>query len=297
MAITTTNISKLLSDESIKAAYHGRLDQHPQEYTRIFEIANDPNQYINFIDAQGFGLIPQSGEGLDVQYQSNSLGREQVKTINIFKSGYKITREAVDFNQHKKILDLSAAMADAVATTYELVAFNVINNGYDSSFLMADGQPLFSTSHTYSNGFGYSNMLATPADLSHVSYEAMRVQIANAVDDHGKQKRIEIDSLNVSTAGEKVARTLLESSLLPATSNNDKNIRFGDTKLNVSHYQSDANAWFFRTKEKGLILWDQVKPEYKQHVKEDSEIRCYKVYFRINAFCTNPQTVYGSQGA
>jgi hypothetical protein len=84
--------------------------------------------------------------------------------------GYIITREAEEDNQYQEVAEGNAASLPwSMLTTKEIVHANILNRGFNGSYVGGDGQPLFSASHPVANGT-FSNII-TAADLSEASLE------------------------------------------------------------------------------------------------------------------------------
>jgi hypothetical protein len=164
-----------------------------------------------------------------------------------------------------------------------------------------DGAPLLSASHPTQAG-NQSNILATPADLSEVSLEAILIQIADMKDDRGLRVAAQGTQLVIPTAYTFVAERLLESQLRTATADNDINaIRQGGYLPQGYHIMrrlTDSDQWFVQTDIPDGLKMFQRSP-MKKGMEGDFEtgnVR-YKVRERYSFGATDWRGIFGSQGA
>jgi hypothetical protein len=158
-----------------------------------------------------------------------------------------------------------------------------------------------SASHPTQNG-NQSNILATAADLSEVSLEAILIQIADMKDDRGLRIAAQGTKLVIPTAYTFVAERLLESQLRVGTADNDINaIRNGGYLPQGYHIMrrlTDSDQWFVQTDVPDGLKMFQRSP-MKKGMEGDFEtgnVR-YKVRERYSFGYTDWRGIFGSSGA
>jgi hypothetical protein len=186
-----------------------------------------------------------------------------------------------------------------MASTKEIKAANILNTA--TTVNGGDGAPLLSATHPTQNG-NQSNILATAADLSEVSLEAILIQIADMKDDRGLRIAAQGTQLVIPTAYTFVAERLLESQLRVGTADNDINaIRNGGYLPKGYHIMrrlTDSDQWFVQTDVPDGLKMFQRSP-MKKGMEGDFEtgnVR-YKVRERYSFGATDWRGVFGSQGA
>jgi hypothetical protein len=93
-------------------------------------------------------------------------GPTQRYTHVAYALGFIITHEAMMDNLYEKIgVQRTSSLAFSMRQTKENVVANIYNRAFNTSYVGADGKPLFATDHPGSGGT-FSNKLATDADLS-----------------------------------------------------------------------------------------------------------------------------------
>jgi len=275
-------------------------DSYPAEYEAVFESNTSQKAFEEDVLLSGFGNAPTKSEGSAVSYDAASqqwTARYQHETIAL---AFSITEEAEEDGQYGSIASrYTKALARSMASTKEIKAANILNTA--TTVNGGDGAPLLSATHPTQNG-NQSNILATAADLSEVSLEAILIQIADMKDDRGLRIAAQGTQLVIPTAYTFVAERLLESQLRVGTADNDINaIRNGGYLPKGYHIMrrlTDSDQWFVQTDVPDGLKMFQRSP-MKKGMEGDFEtgnVR-YKVRERYSFGATDWRGVFGSQGA
>ena len=168
--ITTGSHPKLLWP-GIHSIWGQIYDQHPTEYTDLYEMDKSTRAYEQDVQVTPFGLAPIKGQGAPITYDSEMQGWVATYSHIAYALGYIVTKEEIDDNQYKEVATRRAkANAFSCAQTIENVGAFLYNNGFSSTyFTMPDGQPLISAAHVNPSGGTFSNALTPAADLSEAS--------------------------------------------------------------------------------------------------------------------------------
>ena len=299
MAMNRANFAKML-EPGLNTLFGLEYDSYPAEYEAVFESNTSQKAFEEDVLLSGFGNAPTKSEGSAVSYDAASqqwTARYQHETIAL---AFSITEEAEEDGQYGSIASrYTKALARSMASTKEIKAANVLNNATSTNG--GDGVPLLSTSHPTQNG-NQSNILATAADLSEVSLEAILIQIADMKDDRGLRIAAQGTKLVIPTAYTFVAERLLESQLRVGTADNDINaIRNGGYLPQGYHIMrrlTDSDQWFVQTDVPDGLKMFQRSP-MKKGMEGDFEtgnVR-YKVRERYSFGYTDWRGIFGSSGA
>jgi hypothetical protein len=299
MAMNRANFAKML-EPGLNTLFGLEYDSYPAEYEAVFESNTSQKAFEEDVLLAGFGNAPTKSEGSAVSYDAASqqwTARYQHETIAL---AFSITEEAEEDGQYGSIASrYTKALARSMASTKEIKAANILNTA--TTVNGGDGAPLLSATHPTQNG-NQSNILATPADLSEVSLEAILIQIADMKDDRGLRVAAQGTQLIIPTAYTFVAERLLESQLRTATADNDINaIRQGGYLPQGYHIMrrlTDSDQWFVQTDIPDGLKMFQRSP-MKKGMEGDFEtgnVR-YKVRERYSFGATDWRGVFGSQGA
>ena len=299
MAMNRASFAKML-EPGLNTLFGLEYDSYPAEYEAVFESNTSQKAFEEDVLLAGFGNAPTKSEGSAVSYDAASqqwTARYQHETIAL---AFSITEEAEEDGQYGSIASrYTKALARSMASTKEIKAANILNTATTANG--GDGAPLLSAAHPTQAG-NQSNILATPADLSEVSLEAILIQIADMKDDRGLRVAAQGTQLIIPTAYTFVAERLLESQLRTATADNDINaIRQGGylpQGFHIMHRLTDSDQWFVQTDIPDGLKMFQRSP-MKKGMEGDFEtgnVR-YEVRERYSFGATDWRGVFGSQGA
>lgn len=299
MAMNRASFAKML-EPGLNTLFGLEYDSYPAEYEAVFESNTSQKAFEEDVLLAGFGNAPTKSEGSAVSYDAASqqwTARYQHETIAL---AFSITEEAEEDGQYGSIASrYTKALARSMASTKEIKAANILNTA--TTVNGGDGAPLLSAAHPTQAG-NQSNILATPADLSEVSLEAILIQIADMKDDRGLRVAAQGTQLVIPTAYTFVAERLLESQLRTATADNDINaIRQGGYLPQGYHIMrrlTDSDQWFVQTDIPDGLKMFQRSP-MKKGMEGDFEtgnVR-YKVRERYSFGATDWRGIFGSQGA
>lgn len=298
--ITTGNIPKLLWP-GLNAIWGREYDEHPKEYTDLFDIKTSDMNYEEDVEVTGFGYAPVKQQGASIVYDSFQQQTVTRYTHVAYGLGFIVTREEVDDNLYeKKAMSNTEMLAFSGRQTKETVCANVYNRGFDSTYVGGDGQPLFSASHPTMSG-NQSNLLAA-ADLSEAALEDAVIAIMQAKNARGLRIALMPESLHIAPANVFEAERILKSILTPDSGNNAINAlrskgMFPKGAM-VNHYFTDADAYFIRTNAPSAMkFFQRVKAEFAQDGDFDTSNLKYKYYERYSAGWSDWRGSWGSAGA
>ena len=302
MTISVSLNPKLLRP-GLRAVWGMTMDQWQPQYTELFDKGVSTLGYEEYQEIAPFGIVPEQRAGVNVSYDDLVNGYT-TRLVNVaFGLGYKITREMVDDNQYKKMMDLPKALANSVRLTVENLGANVYNKAFDAvNQPGADGKSLCATDHPLPGGATLANRPGTDADLAATSLEQMFIDVKAFTDGRGNKIHAVPQKLIVSPTDMYVASELIKSQYSPETANNAINPVFMNQLLpkgfveNV--YLTDTNAWFVRTDQEGLVVQERVWPA---EFRDDNDFSTLDIkqacYFRLAFGSYNPRALYGSSGA
>lgn len=282
--------------------FGAKYDEHPTEYTELFDVMSSNKNYEELVQQTGFGLAPVKPEGGSTSYDSHAQGYVSRGKNVAYSLGYVVTREELDDNLYEEVsMRRAAALAFSMAQTREHVGANVYNRAFNNSYLGGDGVELCSTAHPTVSG-NQSNELATAADLSEASLEDLTIQMMDATDFRGLKISLTPKSLIVPTALVYDAQRIVESTGRVSTADNDLNAMKSlgiIPKIVVNHYLTDSDAWFIRANgvSDGLCWFDRNAVEFTKDTDFDTDNAKAKAYMRFVPFWGDWRALWGSPGA
>ena len=208
-----------------------------------------------------------------------------------FEALNQSTAEAVG----RELSEVARSIGAAWAMQKEDIAARIFNKGsltagdsvFDGSFtnnadpyplFVYDGLPFFDTAHADLAGNTYANHVVSAA-LTSTTLQAATILMenTNAKDSRGNRILIRPDTLLVPSALQFSAATLLNSTLLPGSANNDVNPL--QSKYNLISWPAltQSAGWFLGESRKGITFFDSGAPRIRVFVDEKKQV--YNFFF------------------
>jgi hypothetical protein len=286
----------------LNECFDGVYDQRADEWSRVFrEEDGIPRNYHEEPVLYGFGAAPQLPDGTPVTYQQGGVLFLKRYLYKVYGLAFALTKVLVEDGDHIRIGQVYARhLAQSLVETKELLAANVLNTAFNSSYPGGDGVSLINTAHPIVNGT-FSNQLATAANLSQTSLEQMLIQIRQAVDNNGKKIRLVPRQLIVAPGNIFQAEVLLKSVLRTGNANNDinpvKSIGLLDEGAAVLSRLTNANAFWVQTDApEGFKLLMRRRLEKTMEGDFETDSMRYKATERYDLGFTDPRCAYGTPG-
>ena len=302
MAINRAQLVKEL-EPGLNALFGLEYDRYENEHTEIFDTENSDRAFEEEVMLSGFGQAPVKGEGSSVTYdtaQETFTARYSHETVAL---AFALTEEAIEDNLYDSLSSrYTKALARSMATTKQVKAANVLNNGFSASFPGGDGKPLMATDHPTLSGGDQSNEPSTAADLNETSLENAMIDISQFVDERGIKVNVQARKLIIPPQLQFVAERVLKTAGRVGTSDNDinalKNMGMLPDGYVVNHYLTDTDAFFIKTDApNGLKHF--VRSAMSTGMEGDFEtgnVR-YKARERYSFGFSDWRGIYGSPGA
>ncbi len=302
MTITTGSMASALKE--VVTNWFG-LDyaQLPPQWSQIFDMETSNDAFEEDINFNGFEGAKLKPENSAIQYTSASQAYGKRYQMLTYALGFIMSWEAMQDNKYPKLLrQLIAELSNAMRQSKEIRAANILNRGFNSSYVGADGIELFSSVHLKSKGGTQANELATPADLSELSLEQAYTAIKLFQDDAGKNVMAQPVKLIIPPQLEHEACRITKSELRPNTPNNDINaIKYLGQYQNlaVNNFLTNPKAWFIKTSvPNGLKMYQRYALEVMNDTAEFDTLNMKWRAIERDAFgWTNWLGAFASEGA
>ena len=251
MAINRAQLVKEL-EPGLNALFGLEYDRYENEHAEIFDSENSDRAFEEEVMLSGFAQAPTKGEGTAVTYdtaQETYTSRYSHETVAL---AFALTEEAIEDNLYDSLsARYTKALARSMASTKQVKAANVLNNGFSSTFPGGDGKELFALDHPTLTGGDGANEPSTDSDLNETSLENAMIDIAAFKDERGIKINVQARKLIVPPQLQFVADRLLKTPGRVGTSDNDINAMRNMSMLPdgyvVNHYLTDTDAFFIKT--------------------------------------------------
>ncbi|MDP6585442.1 MAG: Mu-like prophage major head subunit gpT family protein [Anaerolineales bacterium] len=305
MALNRSLFTKQLN-LGLNTIFGMEYDTYPEQWRQVYTTETSKKAFEEDVQMYGFGAAPVKAEGAPISYDSGAEGIIARYVHETIALAFAITEEAEEDGLYGSLgAKYAKALARSMQHTKEIKGMNILNNGFSSSsspVYGGDGLTLFSKVHPLGGGGTNSNQLATNADLSETSLEAMLILITEMVDD--RQIPIAAQGVKLVVPPELmfVAERIVASNLRPGTADNDinatKSLGMIPQGVAVNQRLTDPDAFFIMTDvPDGLKHF--VRRPIKKSVEGDFEtgnLR-YKVSERYSFGFTDWRGAFGTPGA
>lgn len=298
--INRGTISKALWP-GVNAFYGEAYNEFPVEYTMLFDTYNSSKAFEEDVGIVSFGLAAQKSEGGGIAYDDMAQGFITRYNHISYGLGFIITEEAIEDDQYMQVANRNAkSLAFSMRQTKEIVAANVYNRAFNSSYTGGDAKELLATDHPNVSGGTWSNELTTAADLSEASLEQAFIDMGKWTNDRGLKIAVIPQALILPVDLQFEAERILNSPLRPGTSDNDIAVMRGKFPKGVmiNHYLTDTDAWFIKTNvPEGMKYWERKGDTFSDDNDFDTNNIKYKAVCRYSVGWTDPRGLFGSPGA
>jgi hypothetical protein len=303
MAVTSTGTHPKLLWPGINAIWGQTYDEHAKEYPDLFDEETSDKAFEEDVQVTGYGLMQIKTEGGSGVYDRESQGIIARYQHIAWSLGYIVTYEEMRDNLYAEVGARRAkANAFSVTQTIENIASFLYNNAFSTTyFTTGDGVALCSAAHVNPNGSTYSNILSPGADLEEASLEDLCIQMMGATNSRGLPISVLPKSLHVPRQEWFNAQRILKSALQSGTANNDINALKATNAfpngIKLNHYFTAPSAWFVRTNVmNGMKMFWRDKPFLEKDNDFDTKNAKALSYMRLSVGCTDPLSLFGSNG-
>ena len=300
MAISRAQLAKEL-EPGLNALFGLEYKNYENQHSEIFDKESSDRAFEEEVMLSGFGTAGVKQEGSAIGYddaQETFTSRYTHETIAL---AFSITEEAIEDNLYDSLGSrYTKALARSMATTKQVKAANVLNNGFNSAFKGGDGKELFATDHPTLNGT-VRNELTTAADLNETSLEQSLIDIADMKDERGLKIAARGVKMIIPSALQFTAERLMKSSQRVGTADNDinavKSMGMIPQGYVVNNYLTDTDAFFIKTDvPNGMKYFERAALKTAMEGDFDTGNMRYKARERYSFGFSDFRGIFGSPG-
>ena len=305
--ITTSSFAKALWP-GVNQWYGEAYNQYPVEWDKLFEKNTSRRAFEEDVGASYFGLAAQNTEGAPITFDTSRQGFTSRYNHVVYALGFIITRETVEDDLYDVVGKQKAqSLAFSMRQTKEIIAANVFNRAWNTTYVGGDGATLICSAGTTGSasapniaGGTYTNGPAAPVDLSEAALEQACIDIAGFTNDRGLRIAVRPRKLIIPRELTFDAKRILQTDGRVGTDLNDLNalkVMGMIPEVVVNHYLTDTDAWFILTDVKnGLKYFERRADEFAMDEDFDTENAKYKATSRYSFGWTDRRAIYGSPG-
>lgn len=273
--------------------------ERPTEGNKLVNMNTSKRAYEEDFPIAGFGTLAAKTEGGPVTYQDALQGAIKRYVWATYGLGFRITQEMMEDDLYGIMgSKMAKALGRSVRNNFEIISHSPFNNAFSTSFSgFVSGESLCSTSHALLRGGTAANRPTTDADFDLFTLQAA-LEHFHALVDEASIPMVLIPKLVVHSIGDYwTVNQILKSTGLPGGNLNDINqVQREGLTAHLSHYLTDADAWFVMADQHDVNYFDRRKPMFANTDDWDTGDAKFKVTRRNGAGWGDWRGVYGSSG-
>lgn len=284
----------------------GMSKGRPEWFPELFNMETTDQPHEQYTSVAYFGTPVETDEGSATTYDNALQGFDTTITPLQYSLGFRVTKIAMDDDRKGIFTDQASQLGWSFKEGRNILAGDIFNNGFNSSFTGADGVELFSTAHVHEDGSTFNNELDTSADFSITSFRTAMIDFADFRDGRGKRLNLMPKYIMSSLNNWHDIAEVLQSETRPDTANRATNVNRsffgegGDFVQVKNTYLTDIDAWFLLApkEDHGLICLD--REQFSVENDRDFETRTLKTaaWARYSMdWYGNGKGLFGSPGA
>jgi len=286
----------LLLEPKLRKIFFDTYDEVEEQYSKVFQVKSSTKAQETDYHMAGVGLWEEKESMGPVGYETIESGLTNTYIHKEYAKGIMVERKFIDDEQYDQIEKLPKSIARKGRATVEITAAAVLNNAFTVNGY--DGVPLCSDSHPLVKSAALGDNLIGAVALSDTGLKSALLLARKTVDETGIIISGRPTKLVTAADKEFTALTLLQSTLLPGSANNDKNVIQNRLSPLVMDYLTDANKWFLIDDTLAeLIFWWRIKPEFNRESDTDTMIKKFLGYLRFSVGYSDWRGVIGSSAA
>jgi phage major head subunit gpT-like protein len=289
------NFQELL-EPKFREVFFDAYDELPEQFPDLFQVKTSKKAKEYDFHMAGTGKWDKKLPGQNINEEDMAKGDEVSYVHVAYAKMIQVEREFADDDLYGIVEKLPRQLGIGGRATVEDTAAAVLNNAFSTNGY--DGVPLFSDSHPIIKG-GLGDNLMSASALNDANLKTgITMMRTNMKTEEGLKMQARAKKLVVSPDLEFTAMTLLQSTGVVGSANNDTNVLRGRLTPVVLDYLTDTNAWFLVDPNLcQLIFFWRVKPEFGKAENFDGMIAKYRGYLRFSCGYSDWRGIIGNAGA
>lgn len=301
-AVYSMSLPKSLK-RTLEAVINDKMDglEKGGYYSKWMQVGNMSDQWVEDLDMAGPGLASEIDEGAELSTGTITEGLAWRYDARKFGIKLIITDEAIEDSKYEQIISATRRIKRALWKTVEYDSANILGRAWNTTYSFADGQPLFSASHTLPKGGTFSNTLATPMSPSRAALIVVKAELAQMPGLDGLIEPRRMRKIVCPVEQEDVWREITGSRNAPEAGQfNAINVVNQDYNLEetcaIPYWRNTSTNWAVTTDSEHGVKWLwRRRPQSKSWLDNDQGLRKFGISARWARGISDPRCMYGSE--
>ena len=293
--VQATGAFSYLLNPDYSKIFYDEYAHTPEQFSKVAKMQSSDKGYVKEAVLAGFGQAATVDEGNPIVYDYVMQGFPKSVTHTKKGLGFQITEEMWDDDQSGLMRGMPKELGRSLAWTRDVVFWDLFNDG-DDTYKSADGDYIFSTSHTpLRDGSDQANTPSSAGSLSLTTYEAALESLKGIKNEAGMPLIFTPKLLIVPQGLEWKAKELQLSPSKPYTADNEINpvADEGLTYL-VCRFLDSSYAWFVTCSEHDVRFIWRKKVAFKNSDDFNTGNALFKATERFSVGAWDWRGVYGN---
>ena len=292
---TFTGLAPELLEAREKDIFFKRFTMQQSKYDQLFQTRPSNKAYEDRMRVAGLGKLATKPEGTAVAFDDPVQGNRTRVVHQTYALGFRVTLEMQQDELFGIINQMPADLGDSAKDHMERLAWDVLNDGYDSNRhdVMGDGGgtggALFSSSHTaLKSGDVQSNLLSPAVALNTTGLESIMTLASTTLSEEGRYIDMTQAILLIHPNLQHKAYELLETEFKVDSSDNNRSTvvksRSGLRPLEVP-YLTNTDGWSIHSPagQNSLKYNDRHSLEFRRGDDSDTFDQKFYAFYRASA--------------
>ncbi len=268
------------------------------DYKKWVEEGTMKDNWVDDLEMGGPAFLSIKPEGQEISTGSLQEGARTRYIADTYAMKLTVTEEAMEDKKYEDSLNLARRLKLSCYQTVDSNTTQMLVDGFNTAKPGADGQPLWSASHTLPNGGTFSNLAAAPAAPSVAALTVIISQIKKLVGHNGVTMGYRPKQVLAPTEQWGDWSSILKSDFEPVTNNfANINVVKREFTLGVStlkFWDNTTSNWAVQTDvpDQMQILWRR-KPRTRTWVDNGQENMLHSISSRWATGWSDPRNSIG----
>ena len=280
--------------KKIDKTFFEAWDEEPEQWSRYLQAKTSTQNAEVVQNIAGVSKWAKKDELANPTEQKFKLGDIITTTHQPFAITVVMSREQVEDAKYGEVEDMAKDAGHAGRETIESECIGVLDGAFTVN--QYDGVPLCSATHPNRGDAGGTQSNLTTGALSDTTLKAGITLFRQQKDEGGKQILARPKKLIVHQSKQFLAATILQSTQVAGSPNNDKNVLPALEIVDLD-FLTSATAWFLQGSRHGLVHYFRAKPEFiREKEMRQNGSWVWNGYFRHSNAVENFRMFVGSSG-
>ena len=278
--------------------YKDELKKLPKQYTDWLRETPANAFFDTDWVVSGLGVMPTKEIGAEITTDKIIKGPTKRHGMQPYALALIIQYEVIRWDLYDVFEPIVRELAKSAIDRYNLVAYKFLNEAFtttDPNYQTYQLEVPVTQTHTRLDGGVWSNRLANDEGISYIGMQEALILLRKLVNERGRYVAVEPNTVLVPVDTEWIAETVINSSLRPGTTDNDKNTLHGKYGIHSSvYFNAQTSYWFLQCAKSNLAFKVAMRMGDNPDIIRDHDPRTRNRFF--SSYCSFEFSTFDTRG-